>query len=104
MDELTNVEQLNNGIVFVELYTDACNSCKKQAKITEGLIPSYPSINFYQCNSMTEIGAKLCEENNLMQAPSMLIFKDGELVEKFSGLTIPMMMQDKLNRVLALGE
>lgn len=102
MNELTNRDQLNEGIVFVELYTDMCNSCKKQAKITEGLIPSYPSVTFYQCNSTTEIGAQLCEENNLMQAPSMLIYKNGELVDKFSGLTIPMTLQSKLNN--ALGE
>lgn len=102
MNELTNRDQLNEGIVFVELYTDMCNSCKKQAKITEGLIPSYPNVTFYQCNSTTEIGAQLCEENNLMQAPSMLIYKNGELVDKFSGLTIPMMLQSKLNN--ALGE
>lgn len=102
MNELTNRDQLNEGIVFVELYTDMCNSCKKQAKITEGLIPSYPSVTFYQCNSTTEIGAQLCEENNLMQAPSMLIYKNGELADKFSGLTIPMMLQSKLNN--ALGE
>ena len=102
MQELENREQLNEGIVFVELYTDMCNSCKKQAKITEGLIPSYPSVTFYQCNSSTDIGSVLCEENNLMQAPSMLIYKNGELVDKFSGLTIPIMLQGKLNN--ALGE
>ena len=102
MQELENREQLNEGIVFVELYTDMCNSCKKQAKITEGLIPSYPSVTFYQCNSGTDIGSVLCEENNLMQAPSMLIYKNGELVDKFSGLTIPIMLQGKLNN--ALGE
>ena len=101
MEELTNKDQLKEGIVFVELYTDMWNSCKKQAKITEGLIPSYPSVAFYQCNSSTDIGAEICSELNLMQAPSMLIYKDGELVEKFSGLTIPVILQHKLNNALS---
>lgn len=99
MEELKSIDQLKEGTVFVELYSENCSNCKKQAKITEALIKDYPTIRFFQSDSENTIGCGLCEEHELMQAPSMLIYEDGKLIKKFGGLTVPNKLKEILNEV-----
>lgn len=100
MEELTAKEQIRDGIVFVEVYSSFCNNCKKQVKIIEGLQDKYESIKFLKVNSEESLGAELCNMCDFVQAPSMAIFYNGELINKFSGLTIPNKLEQILQETL----
>lgn len=96
MEELQNKEQLNNGVCLVEVYSSTCSNCKKQAKIIEGIAIKFPDVKFYGCLSEEDLGTGLCEEHNLMQAPSILIYKNGMLITKHGGLAIPSKLEGLL--------
>jgi len=90
MLELENLEQLKEGITLVEIYTENCNACKKQLQILDKIEPDYKGMTFYKSDSFNvETGTKLINQYNLMSAPSILIYKDGNLIEQLGGLIVP---------------
>lgn len=84
LNEKNFMNEINNGVTLVDFYADWCSPCKVLAPIIEEV-------------ANEEIGAKICKVNinnseecakkySIMTIPTMLIFKDGKVVDRKTGV------------------
>ena len=79
-------EVLNGkGIALVDLFTDWCMPCQMIAPIIEEISNEKAEVNFFKVNvdETPEVAIKY----GVSSIPTLLIFKDGELVNKAVGAT-----------------
>jgi len=78
-------EVLNRqGKVVVDVYADWCSPCKLLKPVLDKLSSSYDGIDFFQLDGESE--SDIVSEYKVSSLPTILIFKDGELVKKLIGL------------------
>ena len=84
-----------SGVTLVDFYADWCGPCQAIAPIIEELAKEYDSkANITKLD--VDASPEVAGEYGVMGIPTLLIFKDGELVEKMVGV------QDKDALVAAL--
>jgi thioredoxin 1 len=87
-DELTN-----KGIVLVDFYADWCGPCKMIAPVLEELSQEYAGkVDFYKLD--LDVEGDVAQKFSIMSIPTLLIFKDGEVVNTITGAH-PKPMLDK---------
>lgn len=73
------------GVAIVDFYSDSCIPCKRMSPVLASLEEKYRSeVYFAKVNAAYE--KELTEEYGILSAPTFLIFKNGELVERLSGV------------------
>ncbi|MGL4990580.1 MAG: thioredoxin [Sarcina sp.] len=71
------------GVILVDFYAEWCGPCKMLGPIIESLSNEMENVEFFKIDADKEQGlAKAC---NIQSLPTILIFKDGEVVDKFLG-------------------
>jgi|OM-RGC.v1.030236384 thioredoxin len=80
--------------VIVDFYADWCGPCKRLAPIFEELSEEVPDVDFYKVN--VEEAADLAGQFGVASIPTLIIFKDGEQVDRIQGL----MQKEELKSVL----
>ncbi len=73
-------EQTKTGVKLIEFYTDWCGYCKKQQPELEEMGKVW--IGQINADNSPEVAARF----NINSFPSFLIMKNGEEVERFSGM------------------
>ena len=73
-------EQIKNGVKLIEFHTSWCGYCKKQQPELEEMDKVW--IGQVDADEESSIAAKY----NINAFPTFLIFKDGKLAERFSGM------------------
>jgi thioredoxin 1 len=74
-----------HGVTLVDMYADWCGPCQRLAPIVEELSHDYngkATITKLDVDASGDISAKF----GVMSIPTILIFKDGQLVDKTVGL------------------
>lgn len=85
--------------VIVDFSADWCMPCKNLAKIFEELSVIYATrAKFVNCDA--EECQTLTNEYGVMNLPSMFIFKNGEVVDKFVGAMSKAKIVDKIEKFL----
>lgn len=69
--------------VIVDFYADWCGPCKMLAPIFEELSKETDGMEFFKVN--VEDANDLAAKYNVRSIPTLLIFKDGEIVEQMMG-------------------
>jgi len=72
-----------NGGVLVDFYANWCGPCKMVAPVLEGLAELHPDVTICKVNVDEEM--ELARRFGVMSIPTLLFFKDGELVDKVVG-------------------
>jgi len=75
-----------SGVTLVDMYADWCGPCQRLAPIVEELSHDYEgkaTITKLDVDASGDISAKF----GVMSIPTILIFKDGKLVDKTVGLS-----------------
>ncbi|MCM1275773.1 MAG: thioredoxin family protein [Lachnospiraceae bacterium] len=72
------------GLSVVEFYTDSCVPCKRMSPILTALGEQYSEGVFIaKVNAAFE--SELAEEYDIAATPTFLLFKNGGIVERFTG-------------------
>ena len=71
------------GGVLVDFYADWCGPCRMVAPVLESIAAANPNVSICKVNVDQE--AELARRFGVMSIPTMLFFKDGQLVDKVVG-------------------
>ncbi len=89
-----------SGVTLVDMYADWCGPCQAIAPIIEELSHDYTGRA-----TMTKVDVdaspEIAQEFGIMSIPSILIFKDGQLVDKSVGLVGKEDLSGLLNKHIA---
>ncbi|AGN25377.1 thioredoxin [Erysipelothrix rhusiopathiae] len=77
-------EQTSEGLVFVDFFAEWCGPCKMLAPVIDELAEKYEG-KIKVAKLDIDENRQTATEFNVMSIPTMILFKDGEPVEKISG-------------------
>ena len=94
----TNYDEFTkDGVVLVDIFAEWCGPCKQIAPIVDDISIEYQDrakVGKLDADNNSEIVAKLSIRN----IPTILIFKDGEIVEKTVGMISKAQLSELLNK------
>lgn len=85
--------------VLVEFYSDSCIPCKQMSPILGGIEDDYEDkLKVVKVN--VNFDAELAEQYFVMASPTLLLFQDGQEVERARGLTKRPQLEELIAKVL----
>ena len=75
----------SDGLAFVDFFAEWCGPCHMMAPKIEELSDECDFADFFKVD--IDEATDLCAEYDIQSIPTMIIFKDGEEVERFIGVT-----------------
>ena len=73
------------GTTVKDFHADWCGPCKKQDPIIDDLEEEHPDVDFEKID--VDESPDVAQEYGVRSVPTIVVEKDGEVVEKFIGLT-----------------
>jgi thioredoxin 1 len=84
--------------VMVDFYADWCGPCKMLAPAVAALEPLYEGkVKIGKLN--VDNASDIAEKYNVMSIPTLLFFRNGEVVEKSVGLITKDVLQEKIEAI-----
>ena len=77
-------EEIKEGIVFVDFFATWCGPCKMLSPIVDEVSNEITDVKFIKVD--VDKSNDVASSYNIMSIPTLLIFKDGNLVGKQMGL------------------
>ena len=74
-------------LVIVDFYADWCGPCKMLSPVIANMANEFPNINFYKVNVDRE--SVLARKMNIQSIPTVMFYKQGQLVNQFTGYKNP---------------
>ena len=91
-DEILD-DLVKDGITLVDFYADWCGPCKMLGTVLENI----ENLNIIKVN--TDTHQELATKNEIMSIPTVFIYKDGSLVNKFIGFKSKEEIESILNSI-----
>ena len=86
-----------SGVTMVDLWATWCRPCLIQAPIVEQIAGEYAGkVNVYKMD--VDKNPYVPQRFNIQNIPTLMIFKDGKMVERFTGLQDKSTLVDALNK------
>lgn len=76
-------EEIKSGLVFVDFFATWCGPCKMISPIIETLSDEVENVKFLKVD--VDEASNLAASHGIMSIPTLMIFKDGKLVNKHTG-------------------
>lgn len=73
------------SLILVDFFSDWCSPCKLMSPIIEELINDYSGKDIKIGKVDVEKNPKLAERYSIMGIPTFLFFKEGKIIDQFSG-------------------
>ena len=84
-----------SGLALVDFYSDTCIPCKRMSPVLTALEAQYPK-GLYVAKVNVAYERELVEEYGIRSAPTFLLFKNGKIVDRFSGVK----RRDELEKII----
>ena len=97
-----NLETLKNGELplVVDFWASWCGPCRVLGPVISQLAETFDGkINVGKCNA--EANEDLVDEYGVRNVPTVLFFKNGEIVDRFTGNLPKNKIEEKFNALLA---
>lgn len=88
------------GIAFVDYYADWCGPCKMTAPIIDEMAedPTFKDVKFLKVD--VDANQDLASQYSIFSIPTFIIYKDGEVVNQFSGARDKSGFESELKKAL----
>ena len=86
-----------NALVVVDCYADWCMPCKMVAPIIEELAKEMSSVAFAKLN--VDENQRSAMRYSIMSIPTILLFRNGELVDQVVGALPKATLKDRIERI-----
>lgn len=91
--------QVFNGITVVDFWAPWCGPCQMMAPVFEDLSNEFKDkINFAKVN--VDENRNLSMQYNIQGIPTLLIFKEGELIDQITGFSDKSKLREKFNYLI----
>ena len=84
MKKLEKIEELANGLSVIKFYADWCGPCRMFTPIMENVSKLTEDVSFYSVN--VDERRDLAQQFNIQSLPSVMVVKEGKVVDGFIGL------------------
>ena len=91
-------EVLQRPLAIVDMWAEWCMPCKRLAPLFEELSNELKTVTFAKLN--VEEYPELAQEYDVMNIPTLLIFKNGKEVDRITGLVSKEEMKKKIQSFL----
>jgi thioredoxin 1 len=88
-------------LVLADFYSNSCLPCKRLSPVLSELEEEY-SDRLKLCKISADTNQQLCEQYNVLSAPTLLFFKGGVLQERRSGFVGKEALQEIIDQLLTL--
>lgn len=88
-----------NNIVVIDFMAEWCGPCKMQDPIIEEMKKKFEGKVEFKKIDIDE-NEELAEKYKIMAVPTLIIEKDGEIFEKYVGVTRSKVLEDTINNAL----
>lgn len=92
-------EHTQNGVVLVDFWAPWCGPCRMLAPVIDKLAEEFDG-KAKICKVNTDEQEELSAQYGIRSIPTMLFFKNGEVVDQMVGATSEQVLKDKLNALL----
>ena len=86
-----------SGIVLVDFFANWCGPCKMLSPVLEKVSSDYPNIHFVKLD--VDKSGDIAMRYQVQSIPTLLVFKDGNLVERQVGFAGEPQLRNLLNRI-----
>ena len=86
----------SNKVVLVDFYADWCGPCKMMSPVIDNIAEEVGD-NIKICKLNVDEAQDIAIEYNVMSIPTLIIFKDGDVVNKLIGLQSKSEVMEALN-------
>ena len=83
LDNQNFQEEIKNNLVLVDFYAVWCGPCKMMHPIIEEISKQFPDLKILKVD--VDKHEEIAREYGIMSIPTLILFKNGNLVEKHVG-------------------
>ena len=76
-------ELISNGVVLVDFFATWCGPCKMLSPILEEISTEQLKMNIIKID--IDENEKLCKQYGIMSVPTLILFKDGKMIDSKIG-------------------
>lgn len=92
-------ENTQSGIALVDFWAPWCGPCRMISPVIDQLADEYEG-KAKICKVNTEEQEELTVQNQVRSIPTILFYKDGEIVDQLIGMTTKAALEEKINKYL----
>ncbi len=85
-DRLQSLVQQSSGIVLVDFYADWCRPCQKQSQVLEEMQQTASNSGATIVKVNIDQAPQLSEQFEVSGLPTLIVFKNGQILDRQSGL------------------